>query len=142
MDDDVVRAIITQLRTITGITALVGTRIYPAAQVPPDAPFPRGYVGQAAGGTDQWSDGGQYDTRLPWFSVEWVTRTIESPTANKDVQTLDALANTALRGTISLPNLTYLRRYRTLRPEVQDNDNVEYISGGGLWIALREYSYS
>ncbi|MCA1667149.1 MAG: DUF3168 domain-containing protein [Thermomicrobia bacterium] len=141
MDDDVVYAIIQQLRTVTAITTLVGTRIYPAAQVPPEGAFPRGMVGSHDGSPDEWMDGGQYSFRYPLFTVEWVSTNVISSTPLKDVQLLDRLANDALRGTLVVPNLTFLQRHRVIKPMAQDNDNVEYISGGGMWIAHREYAY-
>lgn len=141
MDDDVVAAIITQLRTVSAITALVGTRIYHAAQVPHDSPFPRGMVGSDQFGDDQWSEQGQYCTRFPIFTVEWVTRNVESQTPTRDVQTLDLAAITALRGTLAVANLVLFQRRSVLKAMPQTNDNIEYISGGGIWVARREYDY-
>jgi len=142
MDDDLIKAIIAALLADSVVAGFVTDRVYPAAQVTPSDPFPRGYVGQVRSPiADQWSEGGTYLTRYPLFSIEWATTNAQSITAQQDVETLDARAFALLRG-LAATNVIYLQRHTTIPAHVQTDANLEFVTAGGLWIARREYDYS
>lgn len=144
MDDDILKALIAALMADATITAVVADRIYPSAQVTPSDPFPRGYVGQIKSPfRDAWMEGGQYRIRFPMFTVTWATTSTISVTAQQDVEHLDARADTLLRSLdlSGIANIIYLQRHDTIPATPQTNDNVEFITCGGIWIARREYEY-
>jgi hypothetical protein len=142
MNFDLVFAVIAFIRA-SAVGAALGGRIYPAAQIPPNALFPRCYIALRQS-QNYYSfnkrDGGV--DRHQTVDILFAQTVAVSPTAFKDIEGWDKATRALVEWNIHrysvppVPDLTSFQRVADYPTSNQVDDLNTYVMGGGTYDAF------
>jgi hypothetical protein len=138
MNEALIQAVIKCIRDDvlgTGVAAALGGRIYDRSQVPPEAAFPRCYVGPRRGSRYNRPTASEGPDRYIPFEILFATTTQRSPTAARDIGVWDLAIVPLVQQYIILPNLVSFFRIDDEETRPQADQRNTFLVGGGVYEA-------